>query len=83
MKRVSGQPCELFDRDGSLISFARTRAERDAAADPRPSIKERYVSHDIYVTQVEAAAAALVADRLLLPADADAYVKAAKECDRF
>jgi len=77
------QPCELCDRDGSLISFARTRAERDAAADPRPSIKERYVSHDIYVTQVEAAAAALVADRLLLPADADAYVKAAKECDRF
>jgi hypothetical protein len=33
--------------------------------------------------QVEAAAAALVADRLLLPADADAYVKAASECDGF
>ena len=28
-------------------------------------------------------AAALVADHLLLPADADAYVKAARECDRF
>jgi hypothetical protein len=28
-------------------------------------------------------AEALVAERLLLPADAAAYVKAAKECDRF
>jgi hypothetical protein len=32
---------------------------------------------------VQAAAAALVADRLLLPADAAAYVKAAAECNRF
>jgi hypothetical protein len=30
------QPCELCDRDGSLIPFARTRTERDAAGDPRP-----------------------------------------------
>jgi len=29
------------------------------------------------------AAAALVAERLILPTDADAYVKAARECDRF
>jgi hypothetical protein len=77
------QPCELCDRDGSLIPFARTRTEREAAGDPRPSLEERYGSWDSYVARVEATAAALVADRLLLPADADAYIKAARECDRF
>jgi len=77
------QPCELCDRDGSLIPFARTRAERDRVGDPRRSLEERYGSREDYVAQVEAAAAALVAWRLLLPADAAAYVKAARECDRF
>src|SRR5580692_5634486 len=49
------QPCELCDRDGSLIPFARTRSERDAAGDPRPSLEERYGSRDVYVARVEAA----------------------------
>jgi hypothetical protein len=31
------QPCELCDRDGSLIPFARTKTERDAAGGPRRS----------------------------------------------
>jgi hypothetical protein len=77
------QPCELCDRDGSLIPFARTRTERAASGDARPSLEERYGSRDSYVARVEATAAALVADRLLLPADAEAYVKAARECDWF
>jgi len=77
------QPCELCDRDGSLIPFARTRSEREGTGDPRLSLEERYRTRDIYVGWVEAAAAALVADRLLLQADADAYVKAARERDRF
>jgi len=77
------QPWELCDRDGSLIPFARTRTERDAAGDPRPSLEERYGSRENYIARIEAAAAVLVADRLLLPTDADAYVKAARECDRF
>jgi Alpha/beta hydrolase domain len=77
------QPGELADRDGSLIPFARTKAEREAAGDPRPSLEERYGTREAYVAKVEAAAAALVAERLLLPADAAAYVKAAKTCHRF
>ncbi len=77
------QPGELADRDGSLIPFARTRHERGAAGDPRPSLEERYASRDDYVAKVEAAAEALVAERLLLPADAARYVTAARECDRF
>jgi len=77
------QPGELADRDGSLIPFARTKREREAAGDPRPSLEERYGSRDKYVAQVKAAAETLVAARLLLPADAAAYVKAAEKCDRF
>jgi len=77
------QPGELADRDGSLIPFARTKTEREAAGDPRPSLAERYGSRDAYVAKVEAAAEALVAERLLLPADAAAHVAAAKTSDRF
>jgi Alpha/beta hydrolase domain len=77
------QPCELCDRDGSLIPFARTRREREAVGDPRPSLEERYGSREAYVTKVKAAAEALVADRLLLPSDAAAYINAAENCDRF
>jgi hypothetical protein len=77
------QPCELCDRDGSLIPFARTKSAREAAPDSRLSLEERYGSRDTYVARVEAAADALVADRLLLPADAATYVKAARESDRF
>jgi len=77
------QPCELADRDGSLIPFARTKTEREAADDPRPSFEERYGSREAYFTRVEAAAAALVAERLLLPTDVAAYIAAAKACDRL
>jgi hypothetical protein len=40
------EPLELADRDGSLIPFARTKAEREAAGDPRPSLAERYGSRE-------------------------------------
>jgi hypothetical protein len=77
------QPGELCDRDGSRISFARSRAEREAADDPRPSLGERYGSRAAYVARVGEAAAALVAERLLLPMDAEAFVAAARECPDF
>jgi hypothetical protein len=77
------QPEELADRAGSLIPFARTRKERDAAGDPRASLEERYGTREAYVAKIEAAARALVAERLLLPSDATAYVETAKECERF
>ena len=76
-------PCELCDRDGSFIAFAKSRAEREAADDPRPSLEERYGSRETYVAKIRAAAAALVAERLLLPRDAEAYVRAAEACGRF
>jgi len=76
-------PGELCDRDGSYIPFAKTRAEREASGDARPSVEERYGSRAAYVAKVKAAADALIAERLLLPADAAAYVKAAETSDRF
>ena len=77
------QPQELADRDGSMIPFARTRAERMAEDDLRDSLEERYGNREGYVAKVEAAAAALVDERLLLPPDAAAFVAAARQCDRF
>jgi len=76
-------PSELCDRDGSFVPFAKSKAEREAAGDPRPSLAERYGSRADYVAKVKAAADALVAERLLLPADAAAYVRAAESSDRF
>jgi hypothetical protein len=67
-------------RDGSFIAFARTRAEREASGDPRPSLDERYGSRD---AAVKAAADSLVAERVLLQDDADRFVAAAEACDRF
>jgi hypothetical protein len=77
------QPGELCDRDGSYIPFARTKAEREAAGDPRPSVAERYGTRAAYVAKVKAAADDLVRERLLLPDDAAAYVKDAQASDRF
>jgi hypothetical protein len=77
------QPGELCDRDGSYVPFARTKAEREAAGDPRASIAERYRTRANYVARVKAAADELVRERLLLPDDAARYVKAAETSDRF
>jgi hypothetical protein len=69
---------ELCDRDGSFISFPKTEAERAAKKDPRPSIAQRYGSHAAYVEKVVEVTRNLVAERLLLQEDADAYIKAAQ-----
>jgi hypothetical protein len=66
-----GEECGLT---GSFIPFARNRAGRAASGDPRPSLEERYGDHAGYVAAVRAAAARLVAARLLLQADADAVI---------
>ena len=72
---------ELCDRDGTFVAFARTRAERLATGDPRPSLEERYGSHAAYVARVEAATAALVGARLLLAEDADRIRAAARRAN--
>jgi hypothetical protein len=54
---------------GATLPFARTRAEREATGDPRPSIAERYRSRDDYLARVREAAIALAAARYLLEDD--------------
>lgn len=63
---------------GSFIPFATNRAEREAAGDPRLSLAERYPTHADYVSAVSQAAEALVRDRLLLPEDAEEFVRRAQ-----
>ena len=69
----------LCSLSGSYIPFAQTRAERSAIADPRPSLEERYATHDDYVNAVSAAASRLVEERFLLPADADRLIEQASK----
>ncbi len=64
-----------------MIPFAATKAAREAANDPRPSLEERYPSHAAYVATVSAAAQRLVAERLLLPQDAERIVRVAEQTE--
>jgi hypothetical protein len=69
---------DLCDLSGSFFAFATTKAQRIASGDPRLSLQERYGDHQGYVDAVSEAAEDSVADRLLLPADADSIVAAAQ-----
>ena len=62
---------------GQSVVFAPTAAARTATGDPRASLDERYGNHAGLVSARTAAANALLAQRLLLPADAAAYATAA------
>jgi hypothetical protein len=49
MNERSGPTNQLASLTGSFIPFARTRADRERAGDPRPSIEERYQNKDAYL----------------------------------
>ena len=70
---------QFFPLMGSYIPFARTKAEREQARDPRLSVEERYHSRDEYLKLVQDAAAPLVKDGYLLSDDVPAIVKHAGE----
>jgi hypothetical protein len=74
-----GSPEKLAGEIGSYIPFARTRAEREKANDPRPSIEERYRNRDEYVGKFAAAALDLVARGYMLPEDVADQLKHAVE----
>jgi hypothetical protein len=54
---------------GQYIPFKRTKAERQTAGDPRPSVQERYHSFAQYQQKVEDAINDLVKDRFVLCQD--------------
>ena len=66
------------DAAGQKIDFAKTKAARLAAGDPRPSLEERYADHATYVAGVTRAAQALKDQQLLLQEDVDRYIAAAQ-----
>jgi hypothetical protein len=63
---------------GGFIPFGATKAERLASDDPRPSLEERYGTHEAYVSKVKAAADRLVQERFLLRDDAERMVREAE-----
>ncbi|MCI5122463.1 MAG: hypothetical protein D3908_14990, partial [Candidatus Electrothrix sp. AUS4] len=69
---------ELCGLTGSYLPFAETEAERLMNGDPRPSLEARYGDHQGYVDAVHAAVEQLVAERLLLPSDAERYLQRAE-----
>jgi hypothetical protein len=66
---------------GGMIPFAKTKAERLANEDPRPSLEERYGTHEGYVAAVEKAARKAMAEGFLLEADAKTLIAAADAGD--
>ena len=62
---------------GGMVPFARTVQERAASGDPRPSLQERYGSHDGYVDAVRRASERALREGFLLEADAAALVRGA------
>jgi hypothetical protein len=73
---VKGQLCSLA---GSFIPFAATRAERELRGDPRLSLEERYGDQEGFGCAVQHAARELVAERLLLKAEAERMEQQAAE----
>jgi hypothetical protein len=69
-----GEPDQLLPLTGSYIPFAATRAAREQAHDPRPSLEERYSNRATYEARVNAAATELVAQNYLLAEDQAAIV---------
>jgi hypothetical protein len=70
---------QLVSLLGSSVPFARTKAERDAAHDPRRSVEERYASSEAYLAKVRTVADALVAGGYLLPGDLPQVMKRAHD----
>ena len=67
----------LAGLSGAYLPLAKTRAERVATGDARPSLEERYGTHQAWVAAVERAAAAQVRERILLQEDAERIVQEA------
>ncbi len=66
---ATGSPTEMQSMTGAFHPFARTKIEREASKDPRPSIEERYASQEEYMAKVDAVLDALATARYILERD--------------
>ncbi len=73
----AGNPGAIVPLLGSYLPFARTRAGREAAGDPRPSIEERYRGRADYLARVEEVVRDLVRARYLLEEDTERILERA------
>jgi len=63
-----------------MVPFYKTKAQRLAAGDPRPSLEERYKTHSGYVAAVVAAANNAACQGYLLAADTKANKDLGAKC---
>ncbi|MDA1258542.1 MAG: alpha/beta hydrolase domain-containing protein, partial [Chloroflexi bacterium] len=70
----NGGERQLFVFMGATIPFAKTRAARESAGDPRLSIEERYASRDDYLSRIRDAARAVAEEGYVLAEDIDDLV---------
>ena len=73
----SGPANELASLTGSMIPFARTRAERERSQDPRPSIEERYKTREQFLAMTTRSALDLAAKGYLIKEDVPRIVQQA------
>jgi hypothetical protein len=81
VRAAKSREAELCYLTGAYVPFAKTKAERLAQGDSRPSLEERYHDHTGFVRAAEEAIRESVKDRFLLPEDAAVFVKAAQDSD--
>jgi Alpha/beta hydrolase domain len=67
----AGGAGELCYLDGAYLPFAKTKAEREAAGDGRPSLEERYGTAADYAARVRAASLRLEQEGFLLHEDVE------------
>jgi hypothetical protein len=72
----AGQICNYV---GGMLPFARTASERMQANDPRPSLQERYGTHEGYVQAVRQAVARAMEEGFLLHNDGQTLIEQAQQ----
>ena len=73
-----GNPGDIYQLLGSYVPFAATRARREAAGDPRPSIEERYHGLDDYLQRIRTAAQELIRNRFIIEEDLERVLARAR-----
>jgi Alpha/beta hydrolase domain len=69
---------QICNYAGGMIPFARTAAERKAKNDPRPSLEERYGSHEGYIKAVTQATVRAISEGFLIEDDAKKLIAQAR-----
>ena len=64
----------IVPMQGTTLFFHRTKEEREAAGDPRPSLEERYPDRQTFLARVREEAERLVSQRYVLAEDVDIIV---------